>query len=66
MENPLHPDQVDLIIGSVLTFLGGTGVVINIVTVSLSLAVLGINLVIGIGGLYILYYKIKKINREKH
>lgn len=56
--------NADIVVGSVLATGGGTGAIISLATSTLSLVTLCINLSVGVGGIYLLYLRIKSIKEE--
>jgi len=55
----------DVKTGAAMTALGVTGTTVQVVTQWASLAVLMINLLLGLGGLYVLAHKIIAIHKKK-
>ena len=55
----------DVKTGATMAALGVTGTTVQVVTQWASLAVLMVNLLLGIGGLYVLAHKILAIHRKK-
>jgi hypothetical protein len=54
----------DIVIGSIAAAGGSAGMTINLLADTLSLAVLGVNLVVALGGGYLLWLRIKKARKE--
>jgi ABC-type enterobactin transport system permease subunit len=54
----------DILIGVSAAAGGSAGMTINLLADTLSLAVLGVNLVVALGGGYLLWLRIKKARKE--
>lgn len=61
----MNPGQIDFTVGLTAAVGGSTGTVIHIVSTSLSILTLVINLAVGIGGMYLLYRRLKKLEAKK-
>jgi hypothetical protein len=55
----------DAVAGGVLAAAGATGLSIQAITQGLNLAVVCINLLLGLGGLYLLFVRIRRARRQK-
>jgi len=53
----------DAVFGSVATVVGATGAV-AVVTQAASLALLGLNVILALGGLYLLFLRIRRIHQQ--
>ena len=68
MSNPIEqaqqalssPGFVDKFIGAVLSLLGGSGITYQVIEQTLSITVLLVNLLLGLGGLWMMFHRNKK------
>lgn len=61
MTHPSH--AADIVIGATMTAIGGVGATVQIITQFGNLLVMGLNVLLAIGGLYLLYLRIRKARK---
>ncbi len=60
----MTPDNTDTVAGGLATVAGSAGLTLQLVTNYANLGAIILNILLALGGLYLLWHRIKKVRRE--